>query len=61
MYEDWEFWLRLLKPDSKVVSLPIPVIEYTVRPGSRVKVAEKRHREEVEIIKKLNPEIYGNA
>lgn len=61
MYEDWEFWLRLLKPDSKVVSLPVPVIEYTVRPGSRVKVAEKRHREEVEIIKKLNPEIYGNA
>ena len=61
MYEDWEFWLRYLSVDCKVVSLQIPVIEYTVRPGSRVKVAEQRHREEVEILRQLNPDIYGKS
>ena len=61
MYEDWEFWIRLLGPESKVVSVPIPLIEYAVRPDSRLHEAMKRHREEVDIIKRLNPEKYGLA
>ena len=61
MYEDWEFWIRYLFPEAKVVVVQKPLIEYAVRPGSRVREAVKRHREEVEIIKQLNPNIYGKS
>lgn len=60
MYEDWEFWIRLLSPDAKVVSVPLPLIEYAVRPDSRVHEAMKRHKEEVEIIKRLNSDKYNS-
>ena len=59
MYEDWEFWIRYLSPQSEVVVIQQPLIEYAVRPDSRVHEAMKRHREEVDIIKQLNPEKYG--
>lgn len=61
MYEDWEFWIRLLEgaENGQIFNIPKVLVEYTVRDGSRVHGALKRHKEEVDIIKQLNPNIYG--
>lgn len=59
MYEDWEFWIRLLNADSKVVNIPKVLVEYTVREDSRCHVADKNYWEECAKIKQMNPKIYG--
>lgn len=61
MYEDWEFYIRLLEgaETAQIFNIPSVLVEYTVREGSRVHEAVKRHKEEVDIIKQLNPNIYG--
>lgn len=59
MYEDWEFWLRLLYHNDTVVNIAEPLVWCYVRPHSRWHQAVKFHEREVEIIKKMNPEIYG--
>lgn len=58
MYEDWEFWLRLLYNNDKVINIPEVLIEYRVRGCSRVHEAGKERARELEIIRKLNPEIF---
>ena len=60
MYEDWEFWLRLLYKNDNVVNIPEPLAEYRVRKDSRWHQAIKVHEKEVEKIKQMNPEIYAN-
>ena len=59
MYEDWEFWLRLLYHNDNVVNIPEVLVIYNVRRNSRYHQAVKRHEKEIEILKQLNPEIYG--
>ena len=61
LYEDWEFWIRLLEgaENGQIFNIPKVLVEYTVRKDSRVHRALKRHKEEVDIIKQLNPNIYG--
>lgn len=58
MYEDWEFWLRLLFHNDKVVNIPEVLIEYRRRIGSRLHEALKQHDLEVENIKRMNPDIF---
>lgn len=59
MYEDWEFWLRLLYGHDRVVNIPEVLVEYRVHPDSRWHKAVKNDELEVSIIKKMNPKIYG--
>lgn len=59
MYEDWEFWIRLLYDNDNVINIPEVLIEYRVHPDSRWFKAVKRHGKEVQIIRKLNKNIYG--
>lgn len=59
MYEDWEFWLRLLYKNDAVVNVPEILVKYRVRPESRYRTAVKHHKEELEILRKLNPLIFG--
>ena len=58
MYEDWEFWLRLLYKNDNVVNIPEVLVEYRSHPDSRWHDAVKRHNEEYEIIRKMNPLIF---
>lgn len=58
MYEDWEFWLRLLWRNDRVVNIPEVLVEYRVRPGSRWHQAVECHDEEVEYIRTMNPHIF---
>ena len=59
MYEDWEFWLRLLYRNDRVVNIPEVLVEYRVHPDSRWHQAVKDHDAETMKIAKLNPKIYG--
>ena len=58
-YEDWEFWIRLLNPESKVVEVPLVLIDYRVRCDSlsHSMTFEERVREH-ELIREANKEIY---
>ena len=58
-YEDWEFWLRLLFQNDYVVNIPEVLVEYRVHPDSRWHKAVKHHDREVEYIRSMNPEIFG--
>ena len=58
MYEDWEFWLRLLWRNDRVYNIPEVLVEYRVHPDSRVHEAMKHHEREIQIIRKLNPQIF---
>jgi glycosyltransferase involved in cell wall biosynthesis len=58
MYEDWEFWLRLLHGNAHVVNIDEVLVDYRVRKDSRVHEADKRRALEVLKIKKMNPQIY---
>lgn len=59
MYEDWEFWLRLLYKNDNVVNIPEVLVGYRVRPNSRVRKANARHAWEVSLIRRFNPEIFN--
>lgn len=59
MYEDWEFWLRLLYGNDKVINIPEVLVDYRIHEDSRWHDAVKYHDIEVAIIRKLNPKIYG--
>ena len=59
MYEDWEFWLRLLYKNDNVVNIPEVLVGYRVRPNSRVRKAIARHAWEVSLIRRFNPEIFN--
>ena len=58
-YEDWEFWLRLLYKNDNVVNIPEVLVEYRIHPDSRWHNAVKNHIIEVELIRSMNPEIFG--
>lgn len=57
-YEDWEFWLRLLRDNDRVVNIPKVLVEYRVHPDSRWHKAVKNHEQEVELIRSMNPDIF---
>ena len=59
MYEDWEFWLRLLHYNDRVVNIPHPLVEYRIHKDSRWHKAVQNHVIEVELIKSMNPEIFN--
>ena len=59
MYEDWEFWIRLLYKNDRVVSIPHPLYNYRIRADSRWHEAVKLHWKEVMLIRKMNPEIFS--
>lgn len=61
MYEDWEFWLRLLYKNDSVINIPEVLVLYRVHPDSRWHKAVKRHNWEVENIMKMNPKIFGKC
>lgn len=58
MYEDWEFWIRLLYKNDNVINIPKVLVDYIMRPGSRWCHAVKRHESEIKIIRNMNKEIY---
>ena len=59
MYEDWEFWLRLLYKNDNVVNIPEVLVEKITHVDSRFYEAYKNNDAEVEIIHRMNPEIFG--
>ena len=58
MYEDWEFWIRMLFKNDNVVNIDEVLVDYRVRKDSRVHEADKKRALEVLKIKKMNPHIY---
>lgn len=59
IYEDWELWIRMLGPDSKVVEIPEVLIEYRVRPDSiSHAMTPEAQRAERRKIREMNREIY---
>jgi glycosyltransferase involved in cell wall biosynthesis len=44
-FEDWEFWISMLKNGGKVVKLPITGFFYRIRKGSRRKGVSSRERQ----------------
>ena len=60
MYEDWEFWLRLLYKNDRVVNINKVLVEYRVHDDSRWHDAVKYHDREVSIIRNMNPAIFGD-
>lgn len=58
MYEDWEFWIRLLYGNDNVVNIPEVLVEYRVHGDSRWHQAVKHHERELEIMKGMNPKIF---
>lgn len=59
IYEDWELWLRLLGPESKVVEVPQVLIEYRVRPDSiSHAMTPEAQVEERRKIREMNRDIY---
>lgn len=61
MYEDWEFWLRLLYHNDRVVNIRDILVEYRIHPDSRWHNAVKFHERELGILRELNPEIFGQT
>lgn len=60
MYEDWDFWLRLLdKPQPHVVTIPQTLTHYRQRPDSMNHIARTRNAEEHRIIREMNKDIYN--
>ena len=58
MYEDWEFWIRMLRKNDNVVNIDEVLVDYRVRPNSRFREAKKNHAMEVIKIRKMNPQIF---
>ena len=59
MYEDWEFWIRLLYKNDTVVNIPKVLIKYRVHEDSRWHKAVRRHKQELDILTRLNPLVFG--
>ena len=60
MYEDWEFWLRLLYDNAHVVNIPKVLVDYRIHKDSRWHDAVRYHDREVSLIRSMNPKIYGD-
>ena len=60
MYEDWEFWIRMLRKNDNVININEVLVDYRVHQDSRFHTAKKKHREEVMKIRKMNPQIFKN-
>ena len=58
MYEDWEFWIRLLYGGKRVVNINKVLVDYLVHEDSRWHIAMRDHFGEVKKIMDMNPEIY---
>ena len=59
MYEDWEFWLRLLYCNDRVINIPEVLVEYRIHTDSRWHQAVKDHDGEIRKMISINPIIYG--
>ncbi len=57
-YEDWEFWLRLGAHKRFGRYVPNPLFSYRKHGASLYDFARERHREFVEYIRSLHPELY---
>jgi len=57
-YEDWEFWLRLGARNRFGRYIPKPLFRYRKHGASLYDFALARHREFVEYIQRLHPELY---
>lgn len=44
-FEDWEFWISMLKDSGEVVKLPLTGFYYRIRGGSRRKSVDQRARQ----------------
>ena len=44
-WEDWEFWINMLKSGGEVIKLPITGFYYRIREGSRRKVTDKESKQ----------------
>ena len=58
MYEDWEFWIRLLYKNDNVINIPEVLVIYRKHEGSRWHEAVKHHQRELHLIYKMNPQIF---
>lgn len=58
-WEDWEFWINLLKHGGKVVKLPQVGFYYRIRKGSRRKSTNKAaKRLTIDLLNKKHPEFF---
>ena len=58
-WEDWEFWINLLKHGGKVVKLPQVGFYYRIRKGSRRKSTNKEaKRLTIDLLNKKHPEFF---
>ena len=58
MYEDWEFWIRLLHRNDTVANAGKVLINYRDHQDSRVHEGLKNHHKECQIIREMNASIY---
>jgi glycosyltransferase involved in cell wall biosynthesis len=60
-WEDWEFWINLLKNGGKVVKLPMIGFYYRIRKGSRRKSTNKAGKElTIQLLNRKHPEFFNS-
>ncbi|MCX6272270.1 MAG: glycosyltransferase family A protein [Bacteroidetes bacterium] len=57
-YEDWEFWIRFLAPAGRIAIVSEPLLNYRVKPGSRVDQSKSNRVQIMEYMLYKNREIY---
>jgi glycosyltransferase involved in cell wall biosynthesis len=59
-YEDYEFWISVLKRGWKVAVVNEPLFHYTVRPNSMISQAKTKHAGLIRLIHLLHPDLWPN-
>lgn len=57
-YEDWAFWIELLKLSGQVIVLPEPFFKYRIRPNSMLSGSRRQHREIFADLVRHNSQLY---
>jgi glycosyltransferase involved in cell wall biosynthesis len=60
-YEDYEFWISVLKRGWKVATVLEPLFHYTVRPNSMISQAKTKHAGLIRLIHLLHPDLWPNG
>lgn len=60
-YEDYEFWISVLKRGWKVAVVNEPLFHYTVRANSMISQAKTKHAGLIRLIHLLHPELWPNG
>jgi glycosyltransferase involved in cell wall biosynthesis len=60
-YEDYEFWISVLKRGWKVAVVNEPLFHYTVRANSMISQAKTKHAGLIRLIHLLHPDLWPNG